>query len=74
MIHASTNFSHSVAFRKRDSHVLVTEGVYRQVLLSNLNMANTNIIDSDGSVTLHMQAFSTGLWELKSRSRIPFRL
>jgi len=28
MIHASTNFSHSVAFRKRDSHRLVTDGVY----------------------------------------------
>ncbi|KAJ6539453.1 ICMT-domain-containing protein [Mycena capillaripes] len=28
MIHASTNFSHAVAFRKRDSHVLVTDGIY----------------------------------------------
>jgi len=28
MIHASTNFSHAVAFRKRESHELVTEGVY----------------------------------------------
>jgi protein-S-isoprenylcysteine O-methyltransferase len=28
MIHASTNFSHSVAFRKRESHRLVTDGVY----------------------------------------------
>ncbi|KAG6336854.1 hypothetical protein ID866_2250 [Astraeus odoratus] len=28
MIHASTNFSHSVAFRKRQSHMLVTDGVY----------------------------------------------
>jgi len=28
MIHASTNFSHSLAFRKRDSHKLVTDGVY----------------------------------------------
>lgn len=28
MIHASTNFSHSVAFRKRESHKLVTNGVY----------------------------------------------
>ncbi|KAF9247313.1 Isoprenylcysteine carboxyl methyltransferase family-domain-containing protein [Melanogaster broomeanus] len=28
MVHASTNFSHAVAFRKRDSHQLVTEGVY----------------------------------------------
>jgi len=28
MIHASTNFSHSVAFRKRDTHRLVTDGVY----------------------------------------------
>ncbi|KIO12702.1 hypothetical protein M404DRAFT_993684 [Pisolithus tinctorius Marx 270] len=28
MIYASTNFSHSVAFRKRESHKLVTDGVY----------------------------------------------
>jgi protein-S-isoprenylcysteine O-methyltransferase len=28
MIHASTNFSHAVAFRKRTSHVLVTDGIY----------------------------------------------
>ncbi|EGO02186.1 hypothetical protein SERLA73DRAFT_177994 [Serpula lacrymans var. lacrymans S7.3] len=28
MIHASTNFSHSVAFRKRESHELVSDGVY----------------------------------------------
>jgi protein-S-isoprenylcysteine O-methyltransferase len=28
MIHASTNFSHSVAFRKRQAHELVTDGVY----------------------------------------------
>jgi len=28
MIHASTNFSHSVAFHKRDTHQLVTNGIY----------------------------------------------
>ncbi|KIJ70062.1 hypothetical protein HYDPIDRAFT_77727 [Hydnomerulius pinastri MD-312] len=28
MVHASTNFSHAVAFHKRDSHQLVTNGVY----------------------------------------------
>ncbi|KAI0921821.1 hypothetical protein AcW1_004305 [Taiwanofungus camphoratus] len=28
MIHAATNFSHAVALRKLDSHVLVTDGVY----------------------------------------------
>ncbi|KAL4081658.1 Isoprenylcysteine carboxyl methyltransferase family-domain-containing protein [Scleroderma yunnanense] len=28
MIHASTNFSHSVSLRKRESHKLVTDGVY----------------------------------------------
>jgi protein-S-isoprenylcysteine O-methyltransferase len=31
MIHASTNFSHSVAFRKRQTHELVTDGVYAYV-------------------------------------------
>ncbi|KAI3625382.1 hypothetical protein CBS9595_000743 [Malassezia furfur] len=29
MVHASTNFSHTVASAKRDDHVLVTHGVYR---------------------------------------------
>ena len=28
MIHASTNFSHLVAFKKLDSHQLVTDGIY----------------------------------------------
>lgn len=28
MIHASTNFSHPVAFRKQPDHKLVTDGIY----------------------------------------------
>ena len=28
MIHASTNFSHVVAFRKREGHRLVSDGIY----------------------------------------------
>lgn len=28
MIHAATNFSHQVAFRKAESHQLVTNGIY----------------------------------------------
>lgn len=28
MIHASSNFSHAVAFRKLETHRLVTDGVY----------------------------------------------
>lgn len=32
MIHASTNFSHAVAFEKRNSHQLVTDGIYAYVL------------------------------------------
>lgn len=31
MIHASTNFSHSVAFRKLQGHRLVTDGIYAYV-------------------------------------------
>ncbi|KAH7876294.1 ICMT-domain-containing protein [Lentinula edodes] len=31
MIHASTNFSHSLAFRKLESHRLVTDGIYAYV-------------------------------------------
>jgi protein-S-isoprenylcysteine O-methyltransferase len=33
MIHASSNFSHVVAFRKKDDHVLVTDGIYAYVPL-----------------------------------------
>lgn len=29
MIHAGTNFSHMLAFRKAQGHVLVTDGIYR---------------------------------------------
>lgn len=29
MIHAASNFSHTVAWKKRDDHALVTKGVYR---------------------------------------------
>jgi protein-S-isoprenylcysteine O-methyltransferase Ste14 len=32
MIHASTNFSHMIAYRHQDGHVLVTHGIYRLVL------------------------------------------
>lgn len=42
MIHASTNFSHLVAFNKRASHQLVTDGVYRSVL-SNPTRAQTHL-------------------------------
>lgn len=28
MIHAATSFSHTVAYRKLDSHTLVTDGIY----------------------------------------------
>lgn len=31
MIHASTNFSHTVAFEKRANHRLVVDGVYASV-------------------------------------------
>lgn len=34
MIHAATNFSHQVAYRKADHHSLVTDGIYRQALQS----------------------------------------
>ncbi|KAG6911201.1 hypothetical protein DXG01_003068 [Tephrocybe rancida] len=36
MIHAATNFSHAVAFRKRENHRLVTDGVYASVLPTQL--------------------------------------
>ena len=34
MIQASTNFSHTVAFQKRDSHRLVTDGIYGSEVFS----------------------------------------
>ena len=32
MVHASTNFSHSLEKHKRESHKLVTDGIYASVL------------------------------------------
>lgn len=29
MIHAASNFSHVMAFRKQEGHVLVTDGIYK---------------------------------------------
>jgi protein-S-isoprenylcysteine O-methyltransferase len=39
MIQAATNFSHSVAFAKRDTHKLVTDGVYKYVFVHFFHVA-----------------------------------
>jgi protein-S-isoprenylcysteine O-methyltransferase len=59
MIHASTNFSHSVAFQKRDTHRLVTDGVYRLEVFSFYRIYPFNCFE-DGFVIRHMLVFITG--------------
>jgi protein-S-isoprenylcysteine O-methyltransferase Ste14 len=60
MIHASTNFSHTVAFRKRDNHQLVTDGVYRCVQKTLFLSIILNEVDVDSSAILRMLASFIG--------------
>jgi hypothetical protein len=59
MIHASTNFSHSVAFRKRETHQLVTDGVYAYVQVKTVLLCILTF-DTVGSATRPMPDFSIG--------------
>ena len=59
MIHASTNFSHSVASQKRDTHRLVTDGVYRLEIFSFYRIYPSNCF-VDGFAIQHMPVFITG--------------
>ncbi|KAF5387968.1 hypothetical protein D9615_000507 [Tricholomella constricta] len=61
MIHASTNFSHAVAFRKRESHKLVTDGVYASVLSMDFMKAFT---DSPSSWFRHPSYAGFYYWAL----------
>lgn len=58
MIHASTNFSHSVAFHKRDTHQLVTNGIYGYVATSMSEFVLYPLLG--GFVTHRTQDFSIG--------------
>lgn len=58
MIHAATNFSHSVAFHKRDTHQLVTNGIYGYVATSISGFALYPLLD--GFVTHRTPDFSIG--------------
>lgn len=61
MIHASTNFSHSLAFRKLESHRLVTDGIYAYVASSAWPSSNIDLFIAGAAIHL-MQVFSTGHW------------
>ena len=62
MIHASTNFSHTVAFQKRNTHRLVTDGVYRLevFLFFSSTCALTPSTAVDGFVIHHTLVSITG--------------
>ena len=70
MIHASTNFSHSLAFRKLARHQLVTDGIYAFVLCRSLRKGLSLIPCSDGSAIHRTLGFSIGRWGRSSCSRI----
>ena len=59
MIHASTNFSHSVALHKRDTHRLVTDGVYRSGVFHFMCIHFLQLL-LDGFAIHHMLVFITG--------------
>lgn len=58
MIHASTNFSHSVAFQRRNAHRLVTDGVYRSGSRFIKHMCIYSFVD--GFAIHHMLVFIIG--------------
>lgn len=60
MIHASTNFSHMVAFHHRRGHRLVKEGIYRCATGVQHFPQLLTILHSVGLGTLHMPASSIG--------------
>lgn len=63
MVHASTNFSHRVAFRKQGDHKLVTDGVYGCV---SEPLVDLWLIAEAGGVVTHLTpASSTGHWARK---------
>lgn len=72
MIHASSNFSHSVAFQKLDQHKLVTDGIYGCVQSPNVGRESPlTCCSSDGCDTRRILAFSTGALARNSSFRIP---
>lgn len=61
MIHASTNFSHSVAFRKLQGHRLVTDGIYAYVVPVCTSVRYlTAFRTADGFAILRTQGSFTG--------------
>lgn len=76
MIHASTSFSHQVAFRKLRSHTLVTDGVYAYVALLKYHRLEmiTAEFALDGSDTHPTQGSSIGHWARNYFSKTPSTL
>ena len=71
MIHASNNFSHAVAFRKLETHRLVTDGVYAYVITHNSFSRSLTADLYTGGSGIHLtQDSSTGHWEPSSCFRI----
>lgn len=62
MIHASTNFSHSVAFRKLQGHRLVTDGIYAYVVpvCTSGRFLTVFFFAADGFAILRTQGSFTG--------------
>jgi protein-S-isoprenylcysteine O-methyltransferase Ste14 len=69
MIHASSNFSHVVAFRKKDDHVLVTDGIYAYVHYQSSLLRLISVLQA-GSAIRRMQASSIG----RSALRLPYKI
>ena len=70
MIHASSNFSHAVAFYKLEGHRLVVDGVYRWVLNSHFGIC-TYMFLPVGPVTLRILGSFTGALGRNSFYKIP---
>lgn len=70
MIHANTNFSHAVAYRKREQHRLVTDGIYACVtlIIDVERLLRFRVVGLD---TLHMQGSYTGPWGPNLSYRTP---
>lgn len=73
MIHAARSFSHVIAMRKVDGHVLVTDGIYRSVRHPYVSpMPSRQSGDTGTSGTPRMLASFTGLSAHNSSCKIPY--
>jgi hypothetical protein len=71
MIYASTNFSHSVEWRKRTEHTLVTDGIYAWVPLFGASDSFLNNKPATSGIR-RMLGFTIGHLEPSWCCKIPF--